>query len=679
MKKIFPQMDLPYDKDFYQDYGIFIKPIDYALSTKKIESLLAIAEMQKYFQCNPVQWIDLMYNIELLDYQALMIQKSWFCPHVIFVCSRGAGKSTIIDLELMAKDSLFCNYWCYIASGTGDQAQQTFTVLEKLANDNIDTFAGSTGKLFKDELKIKAANTDGFSHNPSGFTYELYNGSQTITLNSSVDARRGGRGSVIFDEAGFLGENMVKVYSAFAIVNKSLRTGKDSSGKSIDPIRQRTFATDIPNQLFYISSASSKDTPFYATYKEYSKQQIMGNPEYCALHIDCEICFKPTLRGELVAPLLSRETVRSEMRQNVLKSRREYYCLFDSEGGENAILKRATIIRNEEVRKPILENPDNKRKFGLFYDPARKKDNSFVLVAEFIEEKLADGSIDIKAKLCNGINMMDVGRKLKSPMRTPEQVDYLRKIILAYNGGVDSYGNIVGVWIDAGSGGAGGTAITDLLMQDWVDDAGIVHRGLIDREYSADYIKDFPNAVNKLHLMEPSKYKSIMYEAMIEMVNLDKISFTASYDGKGYLTVFDIDEDKLANERKKIEGSLKKEHLSADELSKRVNEKLANTSTVKTKMVKLDWQEELALKQIDALKEEVVNMVRKKRDSGRDSFDLAPEKARILNDDRSYTLALCGYALSEERRKQLFKKPKQQPKDLVDKLAAHIKKPIRRR
>jgi len=41
--------DLSYDKDFYKDYGIFVKPIDYPMSTRKIESLMAIAEMQKYF------------------------------------------------------------------------------------------------------------------------------------------------------------------------------------------------------------------------------------------------------------------------------------------------------------------------------------------------------------------------------------------------------------------------------------------------------------------------------------------------------------------------------------------------------------------------------------------------------------------------------------------------------
>lgn len=42
----------------------------------------------------------------------------------------------------------------------------------------------------------------------------------------------------------------------------------------------------------------------------------MGNPDYCVLHIDCEQAFKPTLKGELVTPLLSRNTVESEMRTN---------------------------------------------------------------------------------------------------------------------------------------------------------------------------------------------------------------------------------------------------------------------------------------------------------------------------------------------------------------------------
>lgn len=190
---LIPYCDVPfeYDKDFYQDYGIFVKPIDYPLSSRKIESLLEIAEMQKFFQCNPVKFIDIMFNIELLDMQALAVQKTWICPNSLLVCTRGFGKSTVIDLELMSKGMLFNNYWCYIASGSGSQAENTFNTLEKLANDNIDTFAGSTGRVFKNEVEIKNAAGDGFSHSSNGFNYSLYNGSMTATLNSNIDAKRG--------------------------------------------------------------------------------------------------------------------------------------------------------------------------------------------------------------------------------------------------------------------------------------------------------------------------------------------------------------------------------------------------------------------------------------------------------------------------------------------------------
>ena len=177
---------LDYDKDFYSDYGIFVKPIVYPMSTRKIESLLEIAKMQKYFQCNPVRFIDLMFNIELLDSQTLAVQKTWICPNSLLVCTRGWGKSTVIDLSIMSKGMCFNNNWTYIASGSGSQAEQTFTTLERLANDNIDTFTGSTGTVFKNEIEIKNAAGDGFSHSSNGFNYSLYNGAMTQTLNSNI-------------------------------------------------------------------------------------------------------------------------------------------------------------------------------------------------------------------------------------------------------------------------------------------------------------------------------------------------------------------------------------------------------------------------------------------------------------------------------------------------------------
>lgn len=668
-------MDLPYDKDFFKDYGVFVKPIDYPLSQRKLDALLAIAEMQRYFQCNPLRWIDLMYNIEMLDAQALLIQRAWNCQNVLACCTRGIGKSTTIDIMTMSKDSLFSNYWCYIASGSGSQAEQTFMTLEKIANDNIDEFVGSTGKLFKDEIIVPNAGGDGFSHNPNGFRFETYNGSFTQTLNSNIDKKRGQRGSVIFDECGFLSEEMINVYSAFAIVNKSFKTGKDASGKSIDPIRQRTFATNIPNQKFYISSASSTDTPYYALYRDFAKRQIMGDPDYCVIHLDCEVAFKPTLHGEVIAPLLSRSIVESEMRTNPEKARREYYCQFTTEAGADAIVKRGTITRNEETRKPLHCNDTGDKLFGFFYDPARQYDNSIVLVAEFYQSPLPDNNKEWKARIVNCVNLIDVGKKIKSPMQTPDQVEYIKQMILDYDGGTDAYNNILGIWIDAGSGGAG-VNIADFFMKDWIDKAGIQHRGLIDKEFSAEYVKRYPNAVDKIHLMNPSTYKSIMYEALIEMLNQNKISFTATYDHKGYLTVFDIDQKVIDKETKRITEELKKNKVVGDEFEKQLKEKLNEVQSVKTKTIKLDWKDELALSNIDSLKEELVNIIRKPRDSGKDSFELTPEKANKMHDDRAYTAAMLGYALSEKRREDMLKRPKAST-DLLNQLPMRKQKRFR--
>lgn len=660
---------LNYDKDVYDQYGIYVKPHGYSISSRKIDSYIQIANIQKYLQCNPVRAIDLFFNIELLDGQSLLVERSWICPNVLAVCTRGYGKSTVIDLEIMAKDMCFCNVWTYIASGTGGQAEQTFTTLERLANDSIDTFYGSTGSIFKNEIEIKNAAGDGFSHSSNGFSYSCYNGAMTKTLNSNIDAKRGSRGSVLFDESGFLSDEMMNVYGAFAAVNRSLKTGKDANGNSIDPIRQRCIPRDLSYQKFYISSASSTDTQFWRLYRDFAKRQIMGDPDYCVLHIDCEQAFKPTLKGELVTPLLSRSTVETEMRTNPEKARREYYCQFSTDAGNDAIIKRGVITRNEEMRKPLLYNDTGDKKFVITYDPARSRDNSVILVGEIYNFEQVDGSLDTRMRLVNCINLIDVGKKIKSPMQTPDQIEYLKKVILDYNAGADAYGNIVGIYIDAGSGG-GGVNIADYLMPDWTDAAGIVHRGLIDKEYSEEYVKKFPNAVDKVHLISPSAYKSEMYEAMIELMNQDKISFTASYDNKDYLTVFDVDEDLLKKERDRISKELKNENLNEKEFEKKLSEKMDDIQSVKTKMIKLDWQDKIALANMDALKEELVNMVRKKRDSGKDSFELTPEKANKLHDDRAYTACMASYALMCERRKNITqrKRPQSDVSDFVNSL-----------
>lgn len=638
-------------KNHYQGNKIFVREGIYALSQRKIQSLIKIAYAQKYYQCNPVRFINDWFNVQLLDSQAWIVQQAWICPNVLLVASRGYGKSTLIDTITMSHDMLFNNYWTYIASGSGSQAEQTFTTLERLANDNIDSFMGSTFNVFKNEVEIHNSAGDGFSHSSNGFNYNLYNGSYTQTLNSNIDKKRGARGNVIFDECGFLSQEMMNVYGAFAIVNKSFKSGRDGNGNMIDSVRLRTLPREIPNQLFYISSASSTDTKFYSFFREFSKRMLMGDKRYFVAVITCDIPLHPTIHGKLMNPLFESSIIQSELRTNPDKARREYYCEFTTDAGTDAIIKRSVIIRNEETRKPLLYNDTGDKKFVICYDPARSRDNSVILVAQIYDFIRIDGTIDKRMRFVNCINLVDVGKRIKSPMQTPDQIEYLKKVILAYNGGADAYGNIIGVFVDAGSGG-GGVNIADFLMSDWTDSEGIVHRGLIDKEYSSEYVKKFPNAVNKLRLISPSQYKSEMFEAMIELMNQDKVSFTAPYDNKDHLTVFDIDEEETAKKKAKLVEKLKKQKLNEADFEKRLKQEL--TSELETKTIKLDWEDKIALANMDALKQELTNMVRKRRQSGKDSFELIPEKASRMHDDRAYVSAMACFALMLERRKQII-------------------------
>lgn len=662
------------------DHGlIYERPSALLMTHKQLEGFIQLAKYRDYYQQNPVKFVEDFFQIQLVDSQAYLFQMAWQTPLVIILASRGYGKSMWIDLFIMAKQMLASEAWtCAIAAGSSDQSNTTFKKLEDIANDRIDSMIGSNGKIFKDEIVVAAANGDGFSHNPSSFSYRLYNDSETNTINSNVDKNRGKRKrAVFFDESGFLDADLVQVYSAFAITKQDFKTGFDAEGNPIDVVKLSALPKEVPNQIINVSSASNTETDFYQKYRDYSKRMIMGDPNYFVAHIDCDLVMKPTVHGFKTGAMLSKETIDSAMRTNPEKARREYYCQFTSDAGANAIIRRGVITRNEEVYKPVLENLDNSSGWVICYDPARSRDNSVILVGRIYDDRTSDGKLEKKLRLMNCVNLLDVGKKIRSPMQTPDQIKYLKKLITQYNAGADNYSNIYGIYIDAGSGG-GGVNIADYLMESWVDETGASHQGLIDGEYSEEYIKKFPNAVRgKLHLISPSKYKSEMYEAMIELYNQNKIKLTAQYDGSGFLTVFNTDAKDLDKEKEKISNKLKKEQLTQEEYDERFKEELDKIQVVNSTTIQLDWMDELALANIDAMKEEIVNMVRKPREGGRDSFELTPEKANRLHDDRAYCMALASYALMTARRDSLTQRKKPSAKSIIDSMPINL--PTKRR
>lgn len=469
---------------------------------------------------------------------------------------------------------------------------------------------------------------------------------------------------VVFDECGFLSEDMMNVYGAFTIVNKNFKMGGN--------IDITTLPREVPNQLVYISSASSIDTPFYAKYRDFSKKMILGDPRYFVADINCDVVIRATKQGKLYpASLLSQDTVDAEMRINQEKALREYYNVFTEDGGIGQIIKRALITRNSYVRPPVLYNDTNTRKFVLAYDPARTTDNSVVGIGELIYDEKKGWTMDI----VNCVNFMDLSTRKKTPKTTPQQIKELRQLILDYNGKADLYANIECVMIDAGSGG-GGKSIPDFLFEDWKDSKGNMQRGFIDPNFSREYVKKFPRAVHKIKMLEPSKYKSDMFEALIKMVEADLITFPEKYDHKGYLNISTIDNNLINTSEKEIRDELNKLDLSVAEYEERLAASMDTLDSMKTTIYKLSPEEEVSLMQIDAMKEEIVNICRIKRDSGKDMFKLPPHKdaetgnsEATMHDDRAYVLAMLSWYLSEKRLESMRNKNNKDTKnDLVHRL-----------
>lgn len=629
-----------------KNYEIYVKPTEFQISERKLEGYKKLAEIKQFGIKYPTKFMKEFIGVELLDAQEYTFMNSWTKPFVLWLESRAAGKTTLLALFTIIKGLLFNNYRTYICSGTADQSQETFKKIEDIALKNIESMTGLTD-VFKNEVEISQANSNGFIHNPMGFTYRLYNGSFVKTLNSNINAKRGKRCEcVCFDEGGWLSEEEFNVISAFTTLDSNFKLGGNIDISSLPK--------EFPHQLLYASSASSIDTAFYQKYRDFSKKMMLGDPKYFVADINCDVVINATFHGKPYVPLLNRETVETELRNNPEKAQREYYNKFTQDGNVNQIIKRALIVRNSYTRPPVLCNDTNERTFVLAYDPARSTDNSILGIGELLYNEEDGYTMDI----VNVVSFSDLGLRRKTPMMTQDQIKEIRKILLDYNGEALDYDNIEIFLADAGSGGGGNSWVRDSLIEDWKDKKGNPHRGLLDKEYNNGdvYAKRYPNAVEKLKLIEPSKYKSEMFEALIKMVEADKIHFTEKYDNKGYLNIMEVDTKLMNESEEKIRAELDKLDLSIDKYENELEERLSLIEAAKTQVYKLTPDEEVALVQIDAMKEEIVNICRNKREGGKDSFKLPAYKdadtgasEATMHDDRAYVLAMLGWYLSEKR------------------------------
>lgn len=591
---------------------IYIPTTDQEFSQRKIEEYAKFEKIINWGRKDPVHFAEEFFGIKLIDYQKWCFMESWDKPFALWLCSRGTGKTTLAAVYLQTKMLLIPNYNVFVSTNSLCQSIDCFKKIEDLALQRIPSFKTVTD-IFLAEVEKSANSETGFLHNPAGHFFKLYNNSSLLTLSTNLNALRGKRGSVYYDETSWQTREAMAATEHFADVDASFGLGVEKV-HYFEPIQ-------MPLQLLYASSAGDVTFPFYEKYVSFAKKMFLGDRNYfvCDINANTVVNFS-TVDGEKIKSHLTQAQIDKAVDEDPELADRELFNKFRKDGGQNAVVKMDVLIRNSDVRPPLLLNDTGKKKFIFCYDPARNFDGSVLSIFQVMDNK----EFGYWLQLENVVSMVDINSKNKTPLPMPQQLEIIKELMIKYNGERAAEWENIEFYIDAGSGGGGISAVADQLMEGWTDKNGIKHRGIIDPEHKQYETarKKYTNAMPIVHLIDPQGYKKVIYDALQKMANLNLIKFT-DYDNKDHIML-----DKKNGEFEKYE---------------------------------LSFDEKLALTNINLLKMETSYICRYDTPNGGVQYELAKDKKNTMHDDRAYTLAMGAYALAKLRREDLLQKPKLVP------------------
>ena len=563
---------------------------------------------------NPIQFVEKVMQIPLLDYQKWLIANTWTRRTAVWVCSRNAGKSFLVGIIMQLRAILYPKSKINIIGAVGRQSSESFGTMENIIKNNIKSLIRQNTVIF-DEIAKSKADSDGFTHDQKkGDTVTFLNGSNILAVVGAAKNVVGKRSNMLcFDESGIIPQELFNLVEPFATQSSDFKTGAN-----YDP---EVYPQDVPNLMLYVGSATDTNSPFYAKYKDAFKQMLIGNEDYFVADLNCEAPLHPTMNGKPTAPLLTQETIDKKMRENPVSCYREYYNIFDRFDSEDCVLSRSDVVKFRENFIP-RQWAGKKHKYIITYDPASRVDNSPVLVTEIIHTD--DGRV--KGKFVHMENLVHLyGDGVKKPMTIDEQVQRLRELIYYWNGGdrIPAYDNVK-VFLDAGLGGQS-SAVAQELCKDWIDSEGKKHPGLCDENFPdmVRWAEKYPNAVKGvLTLLEPNKYRSAMFDAVRVLAPMGDLIFAPEDPKEDYLYLF-------------------------------------NEETGQDEPRKIGQAERESLIQMRLMVEEMCLVVRSKnKQSGKISYGLQPEWARKVHDDRAYVMAMASWAIKQEQETAELGEPK---------------------
>lgn len=575
------------------------------LSQKKLEEYSNMAKIVQWGRENPVKFAELFFGLKLIDYQAYCFMRTWPAQFALWAECRGAGKDTLAAVYNMSRLLLIPDYPIHVSSNTYAQSVDSCNKLKDIALKRIPSFASATD-IFAREVDRTGTNSEtGFLQAPT-FKFRLYNNSRMEALSSNLEAIRGKRGAVWFNETAWktaeelaVVENYINVDSSFSTSTKKVRYLKPQN---------------MPLQILYTSSVGDVTYPFFDKYKAFYKKMLVGNKNYFCFDVNAyDILHHSTIDGDPIKAHLTEDQIMKAIEEDPDQADVELFNKFRKGGGQNAVVTMDELIRNSKTRKPLLYNDTGKKKFIFCYDPARNFDGSVLSIFQVIDDK----EVGYKLRLENVVSMVDTNSKNKTPLPMPAQLDIIKELMIKYNGERAAEWENIEFYIDAGSGGGGISAVADQLMEGWTDSFGKKHRGIIDpvhKQYETAR-KKYTEAMPIVHLVDPQGYKKVMYDAISKMVKLNLIEFS-DYDNKDYILVENKD------------GGF-------DEIG-------------------LTSEEKLALTNMNIAKLQLSYMCRYDTQNGGVTYELSKDK-KNMHDDHAYTMAEGGYALAMLRREDLLK------------------------
>lgn len=573
------------------------------LSQRKIEEYSKMSRIVQWGRKNPVKFCEVFFGLKLIDYQAYCFMRTWIVQYALWAECRGAGKDTLAAAYFMTRLLLIPDYSLYISSNTYAQSVESFNKLRDIALKRIPNFKSATDIFAREVDKTGSNSETGFLQAPT-CKFRVYNNSKMEALSSNLEAIRGKRGAVWFNETAWKTAEELAVVENFANVDSSFSTSTEKV-RYIEP-------QQMPLQILYTSSVGDVTYPFFDKYKTFYKKMLVGNSNYFCFDINAyDVLYHSTIDGNPIKSHLTEDKIMKDIEEDPDNADVELFNKFRKGGGSNAVVTMDELIRNSTTRKPLLYNDTGKKKFIFCYDPARNFDGSVLSIFQVINDK----DVGYKLRLENVVSMVDQNAKNKTPLPMPAQLEIIKELMIKYNGERAAEWENIEFYIDAGSGGGGISAVADQLMDDWVDKYGGKHRGIIDpehKQYEAAR-KKYTNAMPIVHLIDPQGYKKIMYDAVSKMVKLNLIEF-ANYDNKDYIMVENKD------------GGFD--------------------------TVQLTQEEHLALAQMHIAKMQLSYMCRYDTPNGGVTYELAKDKKG--HDDHAYTMAEGGYALARLRRVDLL-------------------------